>query len=60
MSAGMTGTHVHRFRDNLATELLGLGASCEEVADILGNSPEICPKTLRELVNGAAVAHQMT
>ena len=28
----------------LATELLGCGASFEEVADILGNSPEIVRK----------------
>jgi hypothetical protein len=33
--------HAHRFRHTLATELLGRGASFEEVADILGNSPDI-------------------
>jgi predicted transcriptional regulator len=33
----------HR-RHTLATELLGAGASFEEVADILGNSPEIVRK----------------
>ena len=36
--------HAHRFRHTLATELLGAGASFEEVADILGNSPEIVRK----------------
>ena len=33
--------HAHRFRHTLATELLGRGASFEDVADILGNSPDI-------------------
>jgi site-specific recombinase XerD len=36
--------HAHRFRHTLATELLGIGASFEEVADILGNSPEVVRK----------------
>lgn len=36
--------HAHRFRHTLATELLGSGASFEEVADILVNSPEIVRK----------------
>jgi integrase/recombinase XerC len=36
--------HAHRFRHTLATELLGNGASFEDVADILGNSPEIVRK----------------
>ena len=38
------GAHAHRFRHTLATELLGRGASFEDVADILGNSPEIVRK----------------
>jgi len=33
--------HAHRFRHTLATELLGAGATFEEVADVLGNSPAI-------------------
>ena len=37
----MSGAHAHRFRHTLATELLGRGATFEEVADILGNSPGI-------------------
>jgi integrase len=36
--------HAHRFRHTLATELLGRGASFEDVADILGNSPAIVRK----------------
>jgi|SRR5579863_7054930 len=36
--------HAHRFRHTLATELLGRGASFEDVADILGNSPTIVRK----------------
>jgi integrase len=36
--------HAHRFRHTLATELLGRGASFEDVADILGNSPDIVRK----------------
>jgi site-specific recombinase XerD len=36
--------HAHRFRHTLATELLGNGASFEDVADILGNSPEVVRK----------------
>lgn len=40
----VAGAHAHRFRHTLATELLGRGASFEDVADILGNSPEIVRK----------------
>ena len=36
--------HAHRFRHTLATELLGAGASFEEVADVLGNSPDVVRK----------------
>jgi integrase len=42
--SGVEGAHAHRFRHTLATELLGRGASFEEVADILGNSPDIVRK----------------
>jgi site-specific recombinase XerD len=42
--SGVEKAHAHRFRHTLATELLGIGASFEEVADILGNSPEIVRK----------------
>ncbi len=37
--SGVQEAGAHRFRHTLATELLGEGASFEEVADILGNSP---------------------
>lgn len=36
--------HAHRFRHTLATRLLGMGGTEQEVADILGNSPEIVRK----------------
>jgi integrase len=36
--------HAHRFRHTLATELLGRGATFEDIADILGNSPAIVRK----------------
>ena len=42
--SGVQGTHAHRLRHTLATELLRRGGSFEEVADILGNSPEIVRK----------------
>jgi integrase len=42
--------HAHRFRHTLATELLSNGASFEDVADILGNSPGDCAQALREVV----------
>ena len=40
----MQEAHAHRFRHTLATELLGSGATFEDVADILGNSPAIVRK----------------
>jgi len=39
--SGVKSAHAHRYRHTLATRLLELGASFEEVADILGNSPEV-------------------
>jgi site-specific recombinase XerD len=42
--SGVKKAHAHRFRHTLATELLGGGATFEEVADVLGNSPEIVRK----------------
>ena len=53
-ASGVNGAHAHRFRHTLATELLGRGASFEEVADILGNSPEIVRQALRQVVSCAA------
>jgi len=43
-ASGVRGAHAHRFRHTLATELLELGATLEDVADILGNSPNIVRK----------------
>ena len=42
--SGVKKAHAHRFRHTLATELLGAGASFEEVADILGDSVEVIKK----------------
>jgi integrase len=42
--SGVKNAHAHRFRHTLATRLLGEGATYEQVADILGNSPEIVRK----------------
>ncbi len=42
--SGVPRAHAHRFRHTLATELLGRGASFEDVADVLGNSPDIVRK----------------
>lgn len=42
--SGVPRAHAHRFRHTLATELLGEGATCEDVGDILGNSPAIIRK----------------
>ena len=36
--------HAHRYRHTLATRLLEQGATFEQVADILGNSPEVVRK----------------
>ena len=37
--SGVKRAHCHRFRHTLASELLGKGGTCEEVAAILGDSP---------------------
>ena len=42
--SGVKDAHAHRWRHTLATELLGRGATFEEVADILGNSPDVVRK----------------
>lgn len=42
--SGVKGAHAHRYRHTLATRLLGQGATFEEVADILGNSPSVVRK----------------
>jgi integrase len=42
--SGVKDAHAHRYRHTLATRLLGEGATFEEVADILGNSPDVVRK----------------
>lgn len=42
--SGVAKAHAHRFRHTLATEMLGKGATFEEVADVLGNSPDVVRK----------------
>jgi site-specific recombinase XerD len=42
--AKIDGGHSHRFRDTCAVELLLAGASVEDVATILGNTPQVVAK----------------
>ena len=42
--SGVKNAHAHRFRHTLATRLLEHGATFEQVADILGNSPAVVRK----------------
>jgi integrase len=42
--SGVKDAHAHRYRHTLATRLLEQGATFEEVADILGNSPAVVRK----------------
>lgn len=42
--SGVPEAHAHRFRHTLATRLLGMGGTEQEVADVLGNSPDIVRK----------------
>ena len=42
--SGVKDAHAHRYRHTLATRLLEQGAVFEQVADILGNSPEVVRK----------------
>jgi integrase len=42
--SGVKNAHSHRFRHTLATRLLAQGATFEEIADILGNSPAVVRK----------------
>ncbi len=43
-ASGVERAHAHRFRHTLATDLLAPGATFEDVADILGNSPTVVCK----------------
>jgi integrase len=42
--SGVKSAHAHRFRHTLATRLLAEGATFEQVADILGNTPGVVRK----------------
>jgi site-specific recombinase XerD len=42
--SGVKHAHAHRYRHTLATRLLEQGATFEQVADILGNSPAVVRK----------------
>ena len=42
--SGVKNAHAHRYRHTLATRLLEQGATFEQVADILGNSPAVVRK----------------
>jgi len=44
VASGVPGACTHRFRHTLATEMLEMGATFEEVADVLGDSPAIIRK----------------
>lgn len=51
-SAGVFPDHPHRFRHTLAADLLMKGASVEDVAAILGNSPQIVVKYYSQWIRG--------
>ena len=51
-AAGVMPDHPHRFRHSFAADLLSKGASVEEVAAILGNSPAIVSKHYSQWVAG--------
>lgn len=42
--SGVENAHAHRYRHTLATRLLEQGATFEQIADILGNSPAVVRK----------------
>jgi integrase len=50
--SGVKGAHAHRFRHTLATRLLEQGATFEQVADILGNSPAVVRRHYEKWAKG--------
>jgi site-specific recombinase XerD len=56
--SGIKKAHAHRFRHTLATRLLGQGATFEQVADILGNSPAVVRKHYGKLFQGTTRQHR--
>jgi site-specific recombinase XerD len=51
-AVGIMPDHPHRFRHSLAADLLMKGASVEDVAAILGNSPAIVIKHYSQWIRG--------
>jgi site-specific recombinase XerD len=51
-AAGVFPDHPHRFRHSLAADLLMKGASVEDVAAILGNSPAVVIKHYSQWIKG--------
>lgn len=50
--SGVRNAHAHRYRHTLATRLLEQGATFEQVADILGNSPEVARRHYAKWAKG--------
>jgi site-specific recombinase XerD len=50
--SGVKDAHAHRYRHTLASRLLEQGATFEQVADILGNSPEVVWKHYAKWAKG--------
>jgi integrase len=50
--AGVLPDHPHRFRHTLAADLLSRGASVEDVAAVLGNSPAVVHKHYSQWIKG--------
>jgi integrase len=53
--SGVKNAHAHRYRHTLATRLLAEGATFEQVADILGNSPEVVRRHYAKWAKGRQV-----
>jgi integrase len=53
--SGVKDAHAHRYRHTLATRLLEQGATFEQVADILGNSPEVVRRHYAKWAKGRQV-----
>jgi integrase len=53
--SGVKNAHAHRYRHTLATRLLAQGATFEQVANILGNSPEVVRRHYAKWAKGRQV-----
>ena len=56
--SGVKDAHAHRYRHTLATRLLEQGATFEQVADILGNSPAVVRKHYGKWSKGRQDEHR--